>query len=83
MVEINKNNLTTYISGALIFIFGTLGISQSVANGYVQLLAPILSLIIAYVFTYLTEKYPSSLVTPVSVVDDAADEETESNSDAI
>lgn len=59
----DKANLTTYVNGALLALFSYLGLSQTTADGYVQILAPIISIILAYGMSYLNEKYPSTLVT--------------------
>ena len=73
---INKNNLTTYLCGALIFVGTYFGISAYTAGIYAQFLAPVLAFIIAYVVKYLDEKYPSSMVTAVKVINDVTAEDT-------
>jgi uncharacterized membrane protein YadS len=71
------NNLTTYISGLLLTICSYFAISQTSTNFIIQVLAPILAIIIGYLITYLTEKYPSSIVTPVTIEKDTVEENTE------
>ena len=62
----DKANITTYLNGVLLAIFTYAGISQSTSNLIIQLLAPVISILLAYIMSYVNEKYPSSLVTSVN-----------------
>ncbi len=62
----DKANLTTYTNGTLLALFTYAGISQTTSNMLIQILAPIISILIAYTMSYFNEKYPSSLVTSVN-----------------
>ncbi len=62
----DKANLTTYINGVLLAFFTYAGISQTTGDIIVQIIAPIVSILLAYGMSYVNEKYPSSLVTSVN-----------------
>lgn len=78
MTTINKNNLTTYIYGFVMWAALSIGIDTQIAGTYAPIIAGIGALIVTYILTYLNEKYPSSLVTKVftQAVDEADDTET-------
>ena len=71
----DKANITTYLNGILLAIFTYAGISQSTSDLLIQLLAPIISILIAYTMSYINEKYPSSLVTSVNTCKCKEDED--------
>lgn len=62
----DKANLTTYINGVLLAFFTYAGISQTTGDIIVQIIAPVVSILLAYGMSYVNEKYPSSLVTSVN-----------------
>ena len=64
-MEIDKANLTTYLTGIILAITTYLGVSEATSGLIVQLLAPIIAIIIPVIVSYYNEKYPSSLVTQV------------------
>ena len=66
----DKNNFTTALTGVLLALFSYLGISQATSNILLQALAPFISIAIAYIMSYFNEKYPSSWVTSVSILND-------------
>ena len=66
-MTINKNNFTTVFNGVLLAIFSYLGISQVNSDLIIQVLAPVISILIAYLMSYFNEKYPSSWVTSVNL----------------
>lgn len=85
IMEINKNNLTTGIYSAVMWIALTLGLDTQIAGTYAPLIAGIGALIITYLLTYLNEKYPSSLITKVftEAINETTETEPETSDDGI
>ena len=64
-MEIDKANITTYITGIILAITTYFGVSEATSGLIVQIIAPIIAIILPIIVSYYNEKYPSSLVTQV------------------
>ena len=72
-MNLDKANITTYMNGVLLAIFAYIGVSETTADIFIQILAPILSIAIAGLMSYYNEKYPSNLVTRVKLEENEED----------
>lgn len=64
-MEIDKANITTYITGIILAITTYFGVSEATSGLIVQIIAPIIAIFLPIIVSYYNEKYPSSLVTQV------------------
>ena len=66
-MSLTVNDITTYLTGIVMYIALYFGIGTTTTHFLVQIIVPLIATILV---SYLNEKYPSSLVTPVEIQSD-------------
>jgi hypothetical protein len=82
-MELTKNDLTTYATTIILAVTSYFGIAEATQSQLIQILAPIIAIILAAIVKYFDEKYPSSIITPVTVVGNDETSTTTTEEDAI